>query len=145
MVLLKDFSSDGFTFFTNYTSRKGQELAENPHASICFYWDVMSRQIRIDGTVSKVPREKSVEYFSKRPLNSRISAFISDQSKVIKDKQVLFDLQQDALKKYQADNNVPCPENWGGYVLVPNEIEFWQGIHNYSFILFKFRRYHENK
>lgn len=88
MVLLKDFTDNGFTFFTNYTSKKGQELEANPQASLCFYWDVMSRQIRIDGKVVKIDREKSSEYFSKRPLNSRISAFISDQSKVIKDKQV---------------------------------------------------------
>lgn len=89
MVLLKDFSQNGFTFFTNYTSKKGQELDKNPVASLCFYWDVMSRQIRIDGKVVKIDREKSIEYFSKRPLNSRISAYISDQSTVIKDKQVL--------------------------------------------------------
>lgn len=88
MVLLKDFSQDGFTFFTNYSSKKGQELDANPQASLLFYWDVMSRQIRIDGKVVKLNREKSIEYFTKRPLNSRISAYISDQSKVIKDKQV---------------------------------------------------------
>jgi pyridoxamine 5'-phosphate oxidase len=88
MVLLKDFSDQGFSFFTNYTSRKGQELDENPQASLCFYWDVMSRQIRIDGKVVKLSREQSIEYFSKRPLKSRISAYVSDQSKVIKNKEV---------------------------------------------------------
>ena len=108
MVLLKDFSDKGFTFFTNYDSKKGKELEENPQASLCFYWDIISRQIRIDGKVKKINREDSVGYFSKRPLNSRISAYISEQSKVIKDKHVLFDLQQKALSQYQADNNVPC-------------------------------------
>ena len=88
MVLLKDFSEKGFVFFTNYESRKGQELARNPQASLCFYWDIISRQIRVDGKVSKVSREESIEYFGKRPLKSRISAYISEQSKVIKDKQV---------------------------------------------------------
>jgi len=88
MVLLKDFSDKGFSFFTNYTSKKGQELDANPQASLCFYWDVMSRQIRIDGKVVKLSREQSIEYFSKRPLKSRISAYISDQSKVIKNKEV---------------------------------------------------------
>lgn len=88
MVLLKDYSDRGFTFFTNYTSRKGQELDENPYCSICFYWDVISRQICIDGRVTRVSREESQAYFSKRPFNSRVSALISDQSKVIKDKQV---------------------------------------------------------
>lgn len=88
MVLLKGFSNEGFVFFTNYTSKKGQELDANPQASLCFYWDVMSRQIRIDGKVSKISREESVDYFSKRPLNSRVSAYISDQSKVIKNREV---------------------------------------------------------
>ena len=88
MVLLKDYSAKGFTFFTNYTSRKGQELEANPYASLLFYWDVMSRQIRIEGKVSKISREESIEYFGKRPFKSRVSAYISDQSKVIKDKQV---------------------------------------------------------
>ena len=90
MVLLKDFTQNGFTFFTNYASKKGQELEVNPHASLLFYWDVMSRQIRIDGKVTKISREQSIEYFSKRPFNSRISAYISDQSKVIKNKDVRF-------------------------------------------------------
>lgn len=88
MVLLKDYSDRGFTFFTNYTSRKAYELDENPRCSLCFYWDAVSRQIRIDGRVSKVTRDESQAYFSKRPFNSRVSAYISDQSKVIKDKQV---------------------------------------------------------
>jgi pyridoxamine 5'-phosphate oxidase len=88
MVLLKDFDDDGFVFFTNYNSKKGQELAANPQASLVFYWDVISRQVRIDGKVVKIEREKSDDYFSKRPLNSRISAFISDQSKVIENKEV---------------------------------------------------------
>jgi len=88
MVLLKDFSQNGFTFFTNYASKKGQELEGNPQASLLFYWDVMSRQIRIDGKVTKINREQSIEYFSKRPFNSRISAYVSEQSKVIKNKDV---------------------------------------------------------
>ena len=118
MVLLKDFSDAGFTFFTNYQSKKGKELEANPQASICFYWDVMSRQIRIEGKVSKIEREKSVEYFSKRPLNSRVSAFISEQSKVIKDRQVLIDSQKEAVRKYQDDNSVPCPEEWVSFIFL---------------------------
>lgn len=88
MVLLKDFDQKGFTFFTNYLSRKGVELAENPQCSLCFYWGPVSRQIRIEGRVTKVSREESSSYFSQRPFNSRISAYISEQGKVIKDKQV---------------------------------------------------------
>ena len=90
MVLLKGFSNEGFVFFTNYTSRKGQELAANPRASLCFFWDAMSRQVRVDGTVTKVSREESTEYFNKRPFNSRVSAYISDQSKIIKSRDVNF-------------------------------------------------------
>ena len=88
MVLLKDFSENGFKFFTNYTSKKGQELEMNPYASMCFYWESVSRQVRVEGKVHKISKEESDEYFSKRPLNSRISAYISDQSKVIKDRKV---------------------------------------------------------
>ena len=88
IVLVKDFSDKGFKFFTNYTSKKGQELEANPYASMCFYWDAVSRQVRIDGKVHKISSQESEEYFSKRPLNSRISAYISDQSKVIKDRNV---------------------------------------------------------
>ena len=90
MVLLKDFDDKGFVFFTNYTSKKGQELAENPQASLCFYWDIISRQVRVDGKVVKISREESESYFNKRPLNSRVSAYISDQSKVIKNKEVQY-------------------------------------------------------
>lgn len=90
MVLLKDFSDDGFTFFTNYESKKGKDLAENPQASLCFYWDIISRQIRVDGKVVKIDRSLSDGYFSKRPFNSRISAYVSEQSKVIPNKQVTF-------------------------------------------------------
>jgi pyridoxamine 5'-phosphate oxidase len=88
MVLLKDYSDKGFKFFTNYTSKKGQELEMNPYASMCFYWDQVSRQVRVEGKVHKISNEESYDYFNKRPLNSRISAYISDQSKVIKDRKV---------------------------------------------------------
>lgn len=88
MVLLKDFDDKGLVFFTNYNSKKGQELAANPQASLVFYWDVISRQVRFDGRVVKISREESESYFTKRPLNSRISAYISDQSKVIESREV---------------------------------------------------------
>jgi len=88
VVLLKDFDEKGLVFFTNYTSKKGQELAANPQASLVFYWDVISRQVRFDGKVTKIDRKESEEYFNKRPLNSRISAYISDQSKVVESREV---------------------------------------------------------
>ena len=90
MVLLKSFDDTGFKFFTNYNSRKGQELDANPQAALCFYWDVISRQIRVEGKVKRISREESADYFSKRPLNSRISGYISDQSKVIPNKEVRY-------------------------------------------------------
>jgi pyridoxamine 5'-phosphate oxidase len=127
MVLLKDFTTEGFTFFTNYSSRKGQELESNPQAALLFYWDRMSRQVRIEGRVKRIEREKSVEYFSMRPFGSRVSAYISDQSKVIPSRQHLIDLQCETMEKFNSDQHVPAPDNWGGYVLVPDEIEFWQG------------------
>lgn len=145
MVLLKDFDDKGFVFFTNYTSRKGQELTENPQASLCFYWDIISRQIRIDGKVTKISREESESYFNKRPLNSRVSAFISDQSKVIKDKEYLIGLQQEAVGKYKENNNVPTPENWGGYLLIPEDIEFWQGNDIRLHDRLRFRKNQENE
>ena len=128
MVLLKDYTEKGFTFFTNYSSRKGQELEQNPQASLCFYWDVMSRQVRVDGRVVKIDRDLSVEYFGKRPFNSRISALVSEQSKVVACRQELSDAQKQAAEKYENDQNgVPTPENWGGYLLIPDEVEFWRG------------------
>lgn len=90
MVLLKDFSEHGFKFFTNYKSRKGLELEENPYASLCFYWEAVSRQVRIEGKVRKISKEESDDYFSKRPFKSRLSAYISEQSKVIKDRGVSY-------------------------------------------------------
>lgn len=88
MVLLKDYSDKGFKFFTNYNSRKGHDLTENPNASLCFYWEALSRQVRVEGRVEKISDAESEEYFSKRPFNSRISAYISAQSEIIRDKQV---------------------------------------------------------
>jgi pyridoxamine 5'-phosphate oxidase len=145
MVLLKDFSDKGFSFFTNYSSKKGQELDANPQASICFYWDVMSRQIRIDGRVAKISREESIEYFGKRPLKSRVSALISDQSKVIKNKDVLIEMQKEAMEKYEPGNDCPTPDNWGGYLLIPEEFEFWQGNDIRLHDRLRFRKPQENE
>lgn len=106
MVLLKNFDNKGFTFFTNYTGRKAQELEANPQASILFYWDVMSRQVRIEGKVKRVSREESVEYFSKRPFNSRVSAYISEQSKVVPNKQVRFRFSSSARLELRLNQRV---------------------------------------
>lgn len=126
VVLLKEHNESGFTFFTNYESDKGQQLAHNNKACLTFFWPTLSRQIRIEGTVEKVLREVSEDYFSSRPRGSQLAARTSKQSAIIKDRSVL----QAAFKaeeKAFTDQKVACPENWGGYTLNPTSIEFWQG------------------
>jgi pyridoxamine 5'-phosphate oxidase len=126
IVLLKDYGKDGFVFFTNYNSHKGNELAENPQAALVFFWKELERQVRIQGSVEKVSAVESDTYFSQRPLSSRIGAWASPQSAVIKDRSVL----ENAVKEFETkftDNSIPRPEYWGGYRVKPNLIEFWQG------------------
>lgn len=124
IVLLKGFGSDGFTFYTNYHSYKGMQLEENPRACLVFFWKELERQVRITGVVSKVPAQVSDEYFLSRPAGSRIGAALSPQSQVIPDRQWLEDrflslsTQQEAISR---------PDHWGGYIVQPVTIEFWQG------------------
>lgn len=129
VVLLKGIEAGRFLFFTNYESRKGQQLAENPHASLLFFWKELERQIRVEGTVKKYPRKKSVDYFNQRPLESRISALISPQSAVIPDRMFLEAMWQGAMLDL-AGRDPECPGNWGGFQLKPDLIEFWQGREN---------------
>jgi pyridoxamine 5'-phosphate oxidase len=126
MVLLKGFDKDGFVFYTNYNSRKGRELAENPHAALTFFWPELERQIRITGRTSKVSEEESDEYFDSRPYTSRLGAWASEQSEPIESKTVLVTKAAKLAIKYAA-GSVPRPSHWGGYRVAPNEIEFWQG------------------
>lgn len=126
IVLLKGLSNGGFVFFTNYESRKGRELKENPYASLLFFWKELERQVRIEGTVSKVDEEKSNDYFLTRPALSKIGAWSSPQSSVIKSRDIL----DENVIKYQQQFNegdIPRPPYWGGYVVKPAVIEFWQG------------------
>lgn len=125
VVLLKDFNKTGFTFFTNYGSRKGKELIENPVASLLFWWKEFERQVRIEGRVEKISREESQNYFNVRPLKSRYGALASNQSEKVKDRKYLEDKFAELEKKFA--ENPPMPENWGGYKLVPSKFEFWQG------------------
>lgn len=125
MVLLKDFDERGFVFYTNYNSQKGQELAENPQASLVFWWAELERQIRISGLVEKVSENQSDEYFYSRPLNSRLGAWASNQSEVIETREVLERLQE-LQTKYQ-NQDIQRPRHWGGLRVLPTEIEFWQG------------------
>lgn len=129
-VLLKEFDQSGFIFYTNYTSDKGAELESNPQASLLFLWKELQRQVRISGAVIKVSKQKSVDYFNSRPKGSRIGALVSDQSKVIKSRSILESKNKELQEKYKTDENIPCPDHWGGYQVVPNRIEFWQGRPN---------------
>ncbi len=126
IVLLKQRDESGFSFFTNYDSDKGEQLKQNNKACMTFFWPALSRQVRIQGKVEKVSREASETYFASRPRASQLAARTSQQSHVIENRGVL----QAAFEKQEQDfenKDVPCPDNWGGYVLKPDSIEFWQG------------------
>jgi pyridoxamine 5'-phosphate oxidase len=129
VVLLKGFSARGVTFFTNYESRKAQQLAENPRAALNFHWPWLERQIQIEGLVEKVGREESKAYFDKRPIGSRFGAMVSKQSSVIESRKFLEE-RLSALKQEYPSDNPSLPDYWGGYLLVPQRFEFWQGREN---------------
>lgn len=129
VVLLRDLNRDGFVFYTNYNSRKGREISENPSAAAVFYWAELDRQVRIEGNLSKTTAEVSDEYFKSRPIESQIAAVISPQSEIILNRNYLEDLYIKGVKQ-MANGVVPRPEYWGGYVLQPERIEFWQGREN---------------
>lgn len=126
-VLLKGFDKQGFVFYTNYESRKGQELAENPQAALLFTWLELERQIRIEGKVEKVSSEESLTYFQSRPKASQIGAWASPQSRVIESREVLEKRMADLVRQNEQAEKLPLPPFWGGYRLVPEIIEFWQG------------------
>ncbi|MDG2950012.1 pyridoxamine 5'-phosphate oxidase [Exercitatus varius] len=125
VVLLKEVNAQGFVFFTNYLSRKGQSLAANPFAALNFFWPELERQVRVEGHVVKLDETKSDEYFASRPYTSSVGAWASEQSTVISGKKIL--LTKAALIAAKHPLNVPRPPHWGGYVVVPDSIEFWQG------------------
>jgi pyridoxamine 5'-phosphate oxidase len=129
VVLLKSFDERGVMFFTNYESRKAQQLAENPHAALNFHWPWLERQIQIEGVVEKAGRKESEAYFQKRPIGSRLGAIVSSQSSVIESREKLEERLLELKAQYQ-ETNPPTPEFWGGYLLVPNRFEFWQGREN---------------
>lgn len=125
-VLLKGIKENGFVFFTNYESKKGKQINDNPFACLVFFWKELERQVRIEGEIKKITDEESDEYFASRPLESRIGAWSSPQSKVIESREVLEKNVAYFTNKYQSQN-IPRPPHWGGYILVPSLIEFWQG------------------
>lgn len=125
IVLLKGYDTEGFTFFTNYNSQKGQEIAANPFASLVFFWKELERQVCIEGTIEKISEEESDDYFYSRPVGSRIGAWSSPQSSIISDRNIL----EENAKQYKAQfgDTVPRPSHWGGYIVKPMQVEFWQG------------------
>ena len=124
VVLLRGVDQDGFRFFTNYESRKGTELASNPRASMVFHWQELRRQVRVEGDVERLATEESAAYFSRRPRGSRISAWASPQSRVVDDRRALEARVAELERRYPDD--VPLPPFWGGYLLRPRVVEFWQ-------------------
>lgn len=127
VVLLKELTKEGFVFYTNYTSRKGQELTANPSAALVFNWLELQRQVRIEGRVERIPPEQSTEYFQSRPRGSQLGAWTSPQSDEIANREVL-EARYRAMEERFADQDpLPRPDHWGGYVLLPHRIEFWQG------------------
>ncbi len=129
VVLLKGIDDDGFIFYTNYDSKKGRELIENPNASLLFFWKEFERQIRIYGKVEKVNAKQSEEYFHSRPYDSQLAAWVSDQSNIVPDRGYLEKRFVDMKIKYEG-KEVPLPPFWGGFKLIPDEFEFWQGREN---------------
>jgi pyridoxamine 5'-phosphate oxidase len=126
IVLLKGYDKNGFVFFTNYQSHKGEQLLQNPNACLVFFWKELERQIRITGTVEKIRSVESDAYFSSRPAGSRIGAWASPQSSVIANRTVIEEKLKDFEQQF-GDNNIPRPPHWGGYIVKPVQMEFWQG------------------
>jgi pyridoxamine 5'-phosphate oxidase len=129
MMLLKRVETQGLVFCTNYQSRKGAEIAENPHAAAVFWWPELERQVRIEGSLTRISQQESADYFNRRPPGARLAAAVSDQSKVLASRADLEKRLAELTAKHPA-GDVACPSYWGGYRLRPLMIEFWQGGHN---------------
>ena len=126
MVLLKGFGDDGFVFYTNYSSRKAEELDANPRAALAFHWPSLERQVRIEGRVERTSEEDAAAYFSTRPRDSRIGAWASPQSRTVASRSELEEMARRADREFRG-GEVPLPPFWGGYRVIPDAIEFWQG------------------
>jgi pyridoxamine 5'-phosphate oxidase len=138
-ILLKGFDERGFIFYTNYESQKGKEIAENPNAALVFYWATFERQIRITGAIKKIPPEDSEAYFQSRPKGAQLGAWVSLQSQVIPNRDVLEERLTELINELADTENIPVPPYWGGYCLAPREIEFWQGRINRLHDRFRYR------
>ncbi|KAG5311830.1 PNPO oxidase, partial [Acromyrmex insinuator] len=139
VLLLKGFGTEGFKFYTNYDSRKGHELAENPHAALTFYWESLRRSVRIEGIAKKTSAEDSDHYFRSRPYENQIGSTASKQSSVIASRQTLIIKEKELLAKFPK-NQVKRPACWGGYLIVPHSVEFWQGQSDRLHDRIRFRR-----
>lgn len=127
IVLLKGLEEDGFRFYTNYESDKGQELANNPNVALVFFWGTLQRQVRILGTAQRLSEEASASYFQSRPKGSQIGAWASPQSTVISNRNILEQNVEELTTTYADEEQLPKPDHWGGYLVRPYQIEFWQG------------------
>jgi len=130
VVLLKNYSQNGFVFYTNLNSSKSLSIKENPRAEMCFYWKSLLRQIRINGTLSQVSKKEADDYYATRAYLSKISAWASKQSEVLESREELINSIEKYKKKYDNEKKVPRPENWSGWILLPKEIEFWIRVEN---------------
>jgi len=128
-VLLKYYDNEGFVFFTNYSSRKSQQIEENPNISLLFTWLTLERQIIIEGSIEKISKSESLKYFTSRPIGSQLGAWVSNQSSIISSKSILLSKLAEMKRKFK-DGKIPLPDFWGGYRVIPNRIEFWQGGDN---------------
>lgn len=140
IVLFKGFTGGQLTFYTNYTSMKASEIAQNPRVGIAFFWAELARQVRVRGTLHKVSREESEEYFQSRPRYSQIAAWASAQSQVLKDRSELESNFAQYLRKFGEEQPIPTPQQWGGYSLEATEWEFWQGRENRMHDRFRYRK-----
>lgn len=138
MVLLKGFGPKGFVFYTNYTSDKGQQLINNPQAALTFWWKEMERQVRIEGSVVKASEDQSISYFHSRPRASQISSWASPQSQEIKE-EYLSNKREEVEERFSDTDPLPLPHFWGGFILQPSTLEFWQGRQNRYHDRFRYR------